>query len=386
MINHENAAQQILSVLGQQVPGQITVLKNGNHILIQNAVNSQIYVTQNINNIDEATFLKQIISKIISQYPLRSTKNIPKELNTIWAAPPRTIIGRVNEIQEILERLLKDNSLLLVSGIGGIGKTVVASYYYTIYHKVYHHVLWLDGQRNLEEAILFDYSLHESLGVSEKLKPLLSTIQDPKKHAKRKRALAIIETELKRLIPRTLVIIDNSTAENFKIIQKWQATFTQFHFLITSRETNTNLNTMRLDVLSEEEAKNLFYTHYHFEKDDELVAKILQLISFHTLLIELVAKAGEEGSIELQKLLEFLQTGFIEHEGLQYNIDINEIQAERMPDEQQIVAYIQLLFKTILQLNPEEQQILSSLSVLPTQPHKKVILMDLLKNTKKKSR
>ena len=43
---------------------------------------------------------------------------------------------------------------------------------------------------------------------------------------------------------------------------------------------------MRLDVLSEEEAKNLFYTHYHFEKDDELVAKILQLISFHTLLIK----------------------------------------------------------------------------------------------------
>lgn len=372
--------KEMLSIRGQEFQGNITIAVKENSIIIQDVKNSDIKITQDINSINEEHFLQEIVQKIIHCFPLIPTK-IPKELNTIRIALPRKIVGRLEEVQKIMKLLNQDNSLLLVSGIGGIGKTVVSSYYYSLFSQLYQHILWLDGSKNLENELLFDFHLHESLGISERLLPYLSVIQDPKKTIEKQRALAIIETSLKKLNHKTLFIIDNSVAENFAVIQKWQSTLREFHFLITSRETNTNLNIFKLGVLSPKSALDLFYVHYHLEKDDTIVSSILEQIHYHTLLIELVAKAGDEGKVSLKELLEFLLTGYIEHEGLQYQIDINEIIEERIPEEERIVCYIQLLFNTILKLNADEQLVLSSLSVLPTAPHEKDLLLQIFKNT-----
>lgn len=377
--NFQSFVEQTLTTrLGHGQQNVITVTGDGN-IVIQDVVTDRIIITQNISGIDEATIMKEVVAKIVARFPL-APNNTPKELNTIQMATPRKIIGRTYEVQHIMERLNKDNSLLLVSGIGGIGKTVTANYYYTLFHDLYQHILWLQGGQDLETALLFDAGLHESLGLSEKLRPLMPYDRSENKSY----ALAILEKALKNLSPRTLFLIDNASETDFRTIQKWQSTFKQFHFLITSRAQNTNLNTYTLGVLPREDALALFYTHYTFEQDDAIATQILEQLHDHTLLIELVAKAGQEGAIPLQKLLEFLQTGYIQHEGLQYKIDINEVLPDRIPEEERIINYIRLLFNTILKLDDDEQQILLSLAALPKTPHDRDILLKILEGTPKK--
>jgi tetratricopeptide (TPR) repeat protein len=179
-------------------------------------------------------------------------------------------------------------------------------------------------------------------------------------------------------------LIDNAAETDFRTIQKWQSTFRQFHFLITSRSQNTNLNTYTLGVLPKADALALFYTHYTFEQDDTVATRILEQLHDHTLLIELVAKAGQEGAIPLHDLLVFLQTGYIRHEGLQHKIDINEVLPDRIPEEERIINYIGMLFRTILKLDDDEQQVLLSLAALPNTPHDRELLLKILEGTGKK--
>lgn len=337
-MNRQTIIEQLPKLIGKG--NNITIVESNNKVIIQNAVNSRII--QNINGMDEATLFKKIISQLVSLFPLTTT-NIPKELNTISVALPKIIIGRSDEISEITKRLINENSLLLITGSKGIGKTIVAKYYYSLLHQLYRHILWIDGQHHLEDFLLSAYDLHESLNLSEKLAMPLASIQVNKNSFGKDQALAIIEKALKNLESRTLVIIDNATTKNFKIVQKWQSTFKDFHFLITSIATNSNLNTLEIKALLPTDALELFYTYYHYEREDTIATKILQQVQYHTLLVELIAKAGEEGAIPLHKLLEFLQEGSIEHQALQYDVDINQIEESQISTIQQIASYRKLL-------------------------------------------
>ncbi len=383
-MNLKKIVENILAIKGFKIGQNIAITEGNNNITIQDITNSSIRITQSINGVDVETFITKIISKIVEVYPSHKSKT-PKILNSILFASPKRIIGRTKEVGEIMYRLNTNNSLLLVSGVGGIGKSVLANYYYSLFEDIYSHIIWLTGKKDLEEALLFDVRLLKNLGLTDKLLPILPSILNSKNDLQREYAVAEVESALKKLPAKTLVIIDDANTDNFKTIQRWQSTFENFHFLITSREVNSNLNTYELGVLSEDDALELFYTFYGYEKDDSTVKSILEQIQYHTLLIELIAKAGEEGALPLKVLHNFLETGYIEHEGLQFAIDINELKENnRLPEEERIVNYIQILFKTILKLDEDEQEVLSSLSILPTTPHSKGLLFKILKELKKK--
>jgi Tfp pilus assembly pilus retraction ATPase PilT len=51
----------------------------------------------------------------------------PKFLNTIPATD--YVIGRTNFLEELHKSILQNNTLMLVNGIGGIGKTTIATAY-----------------------------------------------------------------------------------------------------------------------------------------------------------------------------------------------------------------------------------------------------------------
>lgn len=271
-----NDEERIVEANNEAMQAFLAEFKQAN-IIFQKA--EKIY---NINNVEKFIFA-------IFQDVLRH-----KHLNHIPLALPPKVIGRKNDLEKVEELLFQDNALVIVNGIGGIGKTVLSHYYWQERQHYYTHLLWLKGDGNLEDALLYDYDLHEGLGIAEEMKYHLEAIRQPQNQEAKKQAIAFLYKSIKNVTPKGLMLIDNATDENRWIIKQWKTTFTNFHILVTSRETFDDVATYKLGYLPELEAIELFYLYYDRENelphDDAIVAEIAQKAGYHTLTIELLAK------------------------------------------------------------------------------------------------
>ena len=115
------------------------------------------------------------LTKLIMRYMYPS--KVPTYLGQIWQQN-NIFVGRIKEMQEVEDILLQKNKVLLMNGIGGIGKTSLA---YQIMKRepcLYEHIIWTNCEKTLEDSqsvflntILYDSSqLHEDLDIVERLR------------------------------------------------------------------------------------------------------------------------------------------------------------------------------------------------------------------------
>ena len=76
--------------------------------------------------------------------PHRLTNNIPTHADHI--------LGRATELAQAKDHLAQHQATVLFNGIGGIGKTALASKYMTVYGNEYKHLAWITVQSTLAEA------------------------------------------------------------------------------------------------------------------------------------------------------------------------------------------------------------------------------------------
>jgi tetratricopeptide (TPR) repeat protein len=182
-----------------------------------------------------------------------------------------TIIGRVKELEEIDILLKESSSLLLINGIGGIGKSTIASYY-------------LHSQKeNLDY-----YGFFEGLDsfVTE-LRPRLNL-----KEEKSEDAFMEALSELSKLKGEKLLVFDDvkEIEENQDKIEKILALKDSgYKILLTSREEIEDVEQYYLDVLSLTDAKELFNSIYPVE-DEVLLEEILGYLDCHAFFVEMTAK------------------------------------------------------------------------------------------------
>ena len=72
-------------------------------------------------------------------------------------------IGRVAELQELQKRLNQSATLLLLNGIGGIGKSSLASYYLSTQKDNYDYYGWVETGENIKEAFISAFGASLSL-------------------------------------------------------------------------------------------------------------------------------------------------------------------------------------------------------------------------------
>lgn len=238
----------------------------------------------NIEEIKTATFVFQI----------KSIAPKPKLLNKIPLALPPKVIGRKSDLEKVEELLFKDNALVIVNGIGGIGKTVLSHYYWQERQYKYTHLLWLKGEGNLQDSLINDHHLHAGLGIVEEMKYHLEAIRQPNNAQAKEQAFACVAAALKNVTPKGLMLIDNASEENRWMIKQWKTTFNNFHILGTSRNIFDDICTYSLGFLNKDEAKELFYLYYDSDNqlphNDNAVEEITWFAGYHTLTIELLAK------------------------------------------------------------------------------------------------
>jgi len=206
-------------------------------------------------------------------------RKIPRAL-TANPFQPEVFLGREADLQAIHDQLFSgDNLLLLVNGVGGVGKTSIASRYYHIYQHKYAHTAWLLSEKSIANALLLladplGLQFDERMGTEGRLELLLT-------------AMANLEKPC-------LLVLDNANElpdldANYQALRR----LSNVHLLLTTRISNfEKAEKLSIDGLPEAEALALFEGYYRPLGDEEraLFFQIREAVGGNTLVIELLAK------------------------------------------------------------------------------------------------
>jgi tetratricopeptide (TPR) repeat protein len=314
--------------------------------------NSLIQVTGNFHQGD-VTYINNYFAAQEVKIPHRLTNNIPTNADHI--------LGRATELAQAQDHLAQHQATVLFNGIGGIGKTALASKYMALYGTEYKHLAWITVQSTLAEAFTNNAPLLASLQVTQQVQDYIATKQLDK-------AFEYLFHQL-NLLEHTLVVIDNANdLDDLDQYKNWFDT-AHCHFLITSRSQPSEWATVEVDSLPEDEAIRLFRKlHPSVSTDDEAIKNLLSKLFYHTLLIELVAKAGATIGIPFADLQTMIETQFIHHQSLNESpipTGKHGSVVATNPKKQKIEDYIWLIFNQVKGLDEGSKHLLKAMALLP---------------------
>ena len=294
---------------------------------------------------------------------------VPKELNEL-PNPPIEFIGRAFDLSSTVELLQGGNQVLLLNGIGGIGKTTLAKKYLHSQYDQYNHIAWIsvlqEGSENKEgfqsaaEALGGDPDLFENLGVPFDLE------QNAPVRTQR------VLKALKQLPGKNLLVIDNA-GFSLKEIRSQLPKPPKWHVLVTSRKEIPGLYQKRIDELPRAEALELFYTFYpQGLKEEEEIKSLLAYIGYHTLTIELFAKTCRKSpSVNPVLILDKLK-------GKKFEELSRKVWVAHSDREVEVYGYLLAIFELAdSELGPKELEILTQLSVLPSEEYSWEFLLEV---------
>lgn len=256
----------------------------------------------------------------------------------------KDFLGRKKELSEVTAAL-KNNPLLFITGIAGIGKSEFAKYFAKKNEKKYTNIIYLYYTGSLKKCIA---ELEFASDTAE-----MTEVELFESHYK------ILQT----LYPDSLIIIDN-----FNVLPKDDDFFREFmknrfQILVTTRCRPTALNALEIKELNKEkELCELFYRNCPSSKSEpELVAEIIDLLNAHTLTVSLAALTLEASGMDMEEFLYELKTTGI-------RTDISE-EVELYKDEAFSYGKMMEHLRKLLQLSrlsTEQLDILRNLCLLPT--------------------
>lgn len=258
------------------------------------------------------------------------------------------VFGRENLLNKIFD-MLNTNGLVLLSGIGGIGKSCISLKFIDSYKNRYHHIQHVYFEKSIKRTILklSFYGLNEE-----------NKTDDEK--------FQIRMNELYKYSADTLLVIDNMDIKEEELDKQNYSDLkrSKIHLLITSRYGTTfesDENILNVNKLSENHQKELFYYHYKAllpTEEEQLMKDILLQVDGHTLLIELIAKTMRNGDINAQEMLDILKKDYDEADSIIY------IEKDQKKGSFKMDEYVGLLFDTS-NLSDDEKDTLKLLSLVP---------------------
>jgi hypothetical protein len=264
------------------------------------------------------------------------------------------IVGRYSVVEKIQERFKENTLPVWLTGVGGSGKSMIATKFVVQYADKYNHLAWIDAALCTTLAKVF-----EKISLPNAPKNDLESI-----------FLALNNSE------KALVVIDNAHKIEDKEWDDHKRLFdnAKFNILIISRMQPMNWKETLFETpdLSEDEAVHLFEKVFKetVSPNDLAVKKasmtnkglknMVSRLFFNPMLIDLVAKAFATCAISFPELQEKIETKFIHYPNLTVP------KKEGSEDTIAIAELIWEIFKTVDDLNLAEQAVLKCMALLPT--------------------
>ena len=251
-------------------------------------------------------------------------KKPPKELTEIVPRRnPNNIQGRTADVKRLRKLLQDDAQVVLVNGLGGIGKTTLAEVYVQQYYESYTHIAWVGMQsESLLSAFARDQILLRHLELDQVTHDALELFRE-------------ITIGLKALEGGPhLLVLDNATSK-LKTYRQYLPGPPNWHVLVTSREDIFGFEKYPLGYLSEEDAIKLFQEHCTHIKDIEGIRQLIKSVEYHTLTIELLAKTATEQNMNLASLKNAI------HEDVRSGAEVARNKGEQV---QRIYRYLARVF------------------------------------------
>lgn len=250
-------------------------------------------------------------------------------------------------MEKIEELLTTNRNLVLVNGIGGIGKTEISKKYFQSKENDFTHLMWVDYKENLRESFFTDFEYTYKTDNPKEAKNFVFNK---------------ICNELSNLNQNSLLVIDNldnPEDEDLKLLESLP-----FQVLISSRNVMERFETYLLGFLSIEECKELFYKHYSRGDDDENLEEIISLAGNHTLTLELLAKTAEKAKLKIEELLSLLkEKGFNLSEAIPKKVETGYSDWNKDLFFEHLVKVFEFV-----KLSDEEIYVMKNFSVLPPIP------------------
>ncbi|MCI5146666.1 MAG: hypothetical protein D3923_14355, partial [Candidatus Electrothrix sp. AR3] len=260
--------------------------------------------------------------------------------------------GREEDLERVHEKLFRDNILLLVNGTGGIGKTTLAAHYYHRYADEYSSLIWAVAIPDIDTAfnsiaLSLRLQFEPDISPEDKIKSII-------------RAIAELEKPC-------LFVIDNANdhdelSEYYKLLRS----LPDVHIILTSRVMDlSTAETYKIGCLEKDVAIEFFKTLYPGCKsaEDMLLNEILQAVDYHTLAIEILAKnLANLNKLRNNYTLENLKEDLFKKGVLQLSKSKEVTTDYKKAEPKEIIESMY----DISGLNDQEKNILSILSVLPT--------------------
>ena len=269
----------------------------------------------------------------------------------------KKIFGREALLKEMEERL-SQNRVVVLKGLGGIGKTCLSEEY-----AVRHQNDYMQRQR----VIVSSGSSFQKL--------ILSLEFDHLNEQELKEDEARFENRLrilKDMDEKTLLILDNFD-EPWAPLEDGSSGITpllgflrntKLHVIITTRLTKEFDIFKPLSITALPETEQLALFEYHLgrkigEEDRAYVMDILRCVEGHTLLIELTAKSMYEADFSLEETLKYLRSG--------EDTNLPEVTVQKDGQRQDTIWRFvrKILFR--LDLPEEQKDTLRQLSLLPAE-------------------
>ncbi|MCO6491153.1 MAG: tetratricopeptide repeat protein, partial [Phaeodactylibacter sp.] len=274
-----------------------------------------------------------------------------KRLTTIPPIDNKDVVGRAEDLETLRQRLQGANKVLLMNGIGGIGKTTLAKLYVNNYAEEYGRLLWVEQKEGLEKDIAANAALLKALGIEN-----ASGLDAGDIFNQAMLALQNFDDGL------NLLVVDNAT-RSVRDVKGSLPHGPHWHVLLTSRQVVGAFELMELGRLGPTSAKALFRKHCSKPQEEEPLDAFLEKLERHTLSIELFAKILDtHWQLEsVEELGEFLDHKQVDEEILQTVVEL-----EHAGGETQLYRHLLSAFDLSgIAARPERLLVLQRMAALP---------------------